>query len=55
MAQRGITKTQVEALVASADPGVYQDNNDTWLITDGHLIVVINKNGWVVTGIKGQM
>jgi hypothetical protein len=35
--------------------GVYQDNNDTWLITDGHLIVVINTNGWIVTGIERQM
>jgi len=55
MGQRGITKAQVEALVASPDPGHYQDDNDTWLITDGHLIVIINKNAWIVTGIKGQM
>jgi len=57
MAQRGITKAQVEALVASPDPGTYQDENDTWLIMDPHtgLIVIINKNAYIVTGIKGQM
>jgi hypothetical protein len=55
MAQRGITKAQIEAVVASPDPGVYQDDNDTWLINNGYLIVVINKNAWIVTGIKGQM
>jgi hypothetical protein len=55
MAQRGITRAQVEAVVASPDPGVYQDDNDTWLINNGYLIVVINKNAWIVTGIKGQM
>jgi len=57
MAQRRISKAQVEALVASPDPGTYQDDNDTWLIMDPRtgLIVIINKNAYIVTGIKGQM
>jgi hypothetical protein len=50
MAERHITKAQVEAVIAGPDPGVYQDGNDTWLVTDGILIVIINKNGWIVTG-----
>jgi hypothetical protein len=57
MAQRRISKAQVEALVASPNPGTYQDDNDTWLIMDPYtgLIVIINKNAYIVTGIKGQM
>jgi len=57
MAQRRISKAQVEALVASPNPGTYQDDNDTWLIMDPltTLIVIINKNAYIVTGIKGQM
>ena len=57
MAQRGITKAQVEAVVASPAAGTYQDENDTWLIMDRYtgLIVIINRNAYIVTGIKGQM
>jgi len=50
MAARHLTKAQVEAVIAGPDPGVYQDRNDTWLVTDGILIVIINKNAWIVTG-----
>lgn len=50
MADRHITKAQVEAVIAGPDPGVYNDDNDTWLVTDGIVIVIINKNGWIVTG-----
>lgn len=50
MAERHITKAQVEAVIAGPDPGVYQDRNDTWLVTDGILIVIINKNAYIVTG-----
>lgn len=53
MAERGISETQVEAVIASPDPGIFQDDNDTWLVTDGSLIVII-KNGYIVTGIPGQ-
>ena len=49
-AERHITKAQVEAVIAGPDPGVYQDRNDTWLVTDGILIVIINKNAYIVTG-----
>lgn len=54
MAERGITETQVEAVIAGFDPGIYRDDNDTWTVTDGQLIVVINKNAYIVTGIPGQ-
>jgi len=46
MAQRRISKAQVKALVASPNPGTYQDDNDTLRIMDPRttLIVIINKN-----------
>jgi hypothetical protein len=50
MRERNITKAQVEALIASPIVGSYQDDNDTWLVTDGILIVIINKNAYIVTG-----
>jgi hypothetical protein len=57
MAERRISKAEVERLVASPIPGKYQDDNDTWLIMNPvtGLIVVINKNAYIVTGIRGQM
>jgi hypothetical protein len=49
--------SDTKAVVASPATGTYQDDNDTWLIMDQYtgLIVIINKNAYIVTGIKGQM
>jgi hypothetical protein len=51
MAERGVTDAEVIALVESPQVGLYQDDNDTWILQDPQtfLAVIINKNAFVVT------
>lgn len=55
MAEREITDAEVVALVESPQVGLYQDDNDTWILQDPqtYLAVVINKNAFVVTVYYG--
>jgi hypothetical protein len=55
MAERGVTEAQVAALVESPQIGLYQDDNDTWMLQDPQtfLVVIINKKAFIVTVYYG--
>ncbi|MFG1796532.1 DUF4258 domain-containing protein [Nocardia sp. NPDC049149] len=49
MAQRGISKDQVESAISSHYEGQWQPEHRTWKVTWGGVSVAINEDAYIVT------